>query len=379
MKIAMLGPSYPFKGGIAQYTTRLYRELSRNHEVLFVSFKRQYPGWLYPGEGDRDFSDTELFEPEAHDLLDALNPLSWLSVIRHISAFKPDALLLPWWVMFWAPHFIFIVRGLQLKMKGVHVLYLCHNVVAHDSGWLSRLLTRKALSLGDGFLVQSRQDQSLLETMLGRPHMVRAEHPAYSVPKAQLLSCEDARKELGIQGSTLLFFGFVRPYKGLAVLLEAMSKVLESRHCTLIVAGEVWGDASRYHRQVQQLGIAHNIRWESRYIPQDQVGLFFAASDLVVLPYRSATGSGVVKLAYSHLRPVVVSDVGPLADAVEEGATGYVVPEGDAVALADTIVRHLACNEGDFMQGAISAHLARYGWDRLVKAIESLLPEALAD
>lgn len=368
----MVGPSYPFKGGIPQYTTHLYRQLAVRHDVLFISFTRQYPAWLYPGRGDRDFTDTELRDDRVRPLIDSLNPLSWKKAVQEICAFKPDVVIIPWWVMFWAPQFIYMILGIKRRMKAVHVTFLCHNVIAHEPGWLSLAMTRMTLRLGDGFLVHSGKDKSDLSAMLDHPAVVQVEHPSYDTLDLQRVSREQAREKLCIRGDTVLFFGFVRPYKGLGVLLEAMSLVLKERECTLVIAGEIWGDAHVYTEQIEQLGIAAQVRLVGDYIPQPEVAAYFRACDLVVLPYFSATGSGVVKLAYSFHRPVVVTNVGSLPDAVISGETGYVVPPDDAAALAASILEYFSRSDRANMEEAIARYVPRFSWEAVVQGLEQL-------
>lgn len=378
LRVALLGPSYPFKGGIAQYTTYLYRELAARHEVLFVSFRRQYPGWLYPGESDRDESHTELFEKKARPLIDSLNPLSWRRAVREICQFDPEVVIFPWWVMFWAPLYLYMTWSLRRQLPTVRVLFLCHNVVAHEPSWLSRTLTRLTLERGDAFIVQSDQDEKALCTMLQQPPLRKVEHPAYTVSAEQRWPRERARQELGLEGDVLLFFGFIRPYKGLDLLLQAMPLILSKRPCTLVIAGELWGNRETYQEQLAELDIADNVLLEDNYIPQERVALYFGACDLVVLPYRSATGSGVVKLAHSYQRPVVVTDVGALPTAVVEEQSGYIVPAEDAEALAAAILCHFERGEQRAMESYIADHVQESDWQRLVEGIQELSADAAA-
>jgi len=371
-KIALIGPSYPFKGGIASYTTHLYRELATRHDVLYVAFSRQYPDWLYPGQSDRDPSDTELQEENCRQIIDSLNPLTWRKAVREISDFKPDLVIFPWWVMFWAPQFIYMIRGIRRRVKSSRVVFLCHNVIAHEPGWLSRLLTRLTLRLGDVFLVHSAQDKHALQSMLDHPRVHQVEHPAYDLPRLQRCGRGRARKKLGIEGDVVLFFGFVRPYKGLNVLLDAMAIVLKQRPCTLVVAGEMWGDPRVYNEQIEGLGMSGQVRLIGDYIPQQDIAAYFGASDLVVLPYLSATGSGVVKLAYSYHRPVVVTSVGSLPEAVIEGETGYVVQPGDANALARSILAYFNRSDRAAMESVIARHVQQFSWEPVVDALEAI-------
>jgi glycosyltransferase involved in cell wall biosynthesis len=368
----MVGPSYPFKGGIAQYTTDLYRKLTVQHDVLFVSFKRQYPAWLYPGQGDQDLTDTTLREFSGIPLIDSLNPLSWRRAVLAVCEFKPDLLIFPWWVMFWAPQFIYMIRAIKRRTESCRVLFVCHNVTAHEPSYLSRALTGLTLAQGDGYLVHSQKDMDDLQMILDQPRVIQVEHPSYELQDQHQLSREQARHELGISGKTLLFFGFVRPYKGLGVLLDAMPTILAEEQCTLVIAGEIWGDPRAYTEKIASLGIADHVRLVGEYIPLEDVATYFQACDLVVLPYLSATGSGVLKLAYSYNRPVVVSSVGSLPGGILEGETGYVVPAGNTAALANSIVRHLRREDRAIMEDTIATHVRQFSWEPVIQALEAL-------
>ena len=368
----MVGPSYPFKGGIAQYTTDFYRELAACHQVRFVSFKRQYPAWLYPGQGDRDLTNTELLDDGAVQIIDSLNPLSWRKAVQEICVFGPDVVIFPWWVIFWSPHFIYMIRAIRRRTQSVRVFFLCHNVIAHESSWLSQLITRLTLRLGDGFIVHSEKDKRDLQDMLEHPRVIQVEHPGYELSALQLCAREKARDQLGIAGDVVLFFGFVRPYKGLHILLEAMSIVLKEHECTLVIAGEIWGDPAVYTEQIEKLGMTDQVKLIGAYIPNQDLPAYLASSDLVVLPYLSATGSGVIKLAYSYHRPVVVTRVGSLPDTVIPGKTGYVVPPGDAYALAQAILAHFRRTDRVEMEELIASHLQQFGWKPVIQAVEQL-------
>ena len=376
----MIGPSYPFKGGIPAYTTQFYRELVKNHQVLFCSFRRQYPALLYPGDSDRDPGNTELRDESVLPTIDSINPISWRFTSQKIANFRPDILVIPWWVMFWAPVFICIIRGVRRRSKASRIVFVCHNVVVHEPGWASTLLTRLTLKQGDGFLVHSSLEKSDLRAMIGSANVVQAELPVDNFPDIGASDSEEARQRLGISGNCLLFFGFVRPYKGLAVLLDAMPRILEKLPCQLVVAGEVWGDPGIYTRQIERLGIKDHVRIVGSYVQQADVADYFHASDLVILPYLSATGSGVVKLAYSYGRPVLVTNVGSLPAAVIPESTGHIVEPGDISALADAVIEHFSMkNTVDFTE-AVEEYRQTFSWQQLMRQfdvlIESIVPLA---
>jgi len=372
----MIGPSYPFKGGIAQYTTQLYRALAERHQLMFCSFSRQYPKWLYPGGSDIDLSNTSLREEAAQPLLDSMNPMSWRKTAQEIAVFGADVLILHWWVVFWAPQYAAIIFMLRRRCPKTRLVFICHNVISHESNWWVSAITKKVLSLGDAYLVQSEAEREAMQAWCEpQAKITVAEHPAYDTSAYPRMGRGEARKLLDISGPVLLFFGFVRPYKGLDVLLRAMPEVLEACSCTLVVAGEIWGERQHYQQLAQSLGIEQHVRFVDHYIAQTDVPTYFYASDIVILPYRSATGSGVVKLAYSFGRPVIVAEVGSLPDVVSQGLTGYTVPAVNPAALSRVIVGHLNGADQAAMDNASLAKGQQYTWTALLDGLESLFPQ----
>lgn len=305
MKFALVGPTFPFRGGIAQHTTRLYNALSEKHKVEFYTFRRQYPRWLFPGKTDQDpsqHSDSSIAEP----LLDSLNPLTWFSTAARIQAFHPDALILPWWEAFWGPSFATITR--LVKRSKAKIVFVCHNLEPHEQRPGTKMLTRIALSLGDGFVVQSATDVEYLERLVPKARVKYVPHPIYeSADKAKI-----QRLSIVNRAARLLFFGFVRPYKGLPILLDALPLVLKQKPVHLTVAGEFWESREKYERQILELGIQASVTLLDRYVPDEELALLFEQSDLVILPYISVTTSAALGRAIGHGVPVVVSDVGDL-------------------------------------------------------------------
>ena len=370
MKIVLIGPTYPFKGGIAHYTTLLYRALQERHRVKFYSFTRQYPSWLYPGGSDRDPSTLPIEEPGAVPMLDPLNPISWWRVARAITLDDPDLIVFPWWVPFWAPVFWAIVRLAHRKVDAP-VLFLCHNVLPHEESGLAALLSRAALQQGDYFLVHSSQERKKLLEMFPSALVKQNPHPTYAVFGDADQTCVESRTGLGLTGDIVLFFGFVREYKGLRYLFEALPAVLEEHPVTLLVVGEFWNDAGEYIQLANQLGIRAHVRIIDAYVPNEEVASYFLAADLVVLPYATATGSGVAQIALGLERPVIVTDLPGLAELVEDGVTGLIVPPADPASLARAILRFFREFDREQCQRSIALRNEAFSWQRMVKAIES--------
>lgn len=374
MKICLIGPSYPFRGGIAHYTTLLFRELAQHHDVRFYAFKRQYPLWLFPGKTDKDNSRASIRDDRIEPVLDSLNPLSWYSVFAKIRAFGPDLLILPWWVAFWALQF-WSISKLVKKFTKSKIVFICHNVVEHESNLIAKLLSKFALKMGDYFIVHSEEDLAKLRCIIPLARAVKSFHPTYEIFKQNGWSKEKARQTLGVSGNILLFFGFVRDYKGLSYLIDALPQILRKLDVTLLVAGEFWKNKEVYLAQINRLGIQEKIKIIDKYIPNEEVGLYFAVSDLVVLPYISATGSGIVQLAFGCGRPVVTTKVGSLGEVVSEGKTGYLVDPQDSQSIADSVIDYFSKNkEHEFIQN-IEDSRERFSWKGMRVKIEELACE----
>ena len=375
MRICLIGPTYPYRGGIAHYTTLLARHLreSGEYDVLLISFSRQYPGWLYRGRTDRDPSRRPV-QTEAEYLLNPLNPLTWWRTLRRIEQWRPDVVVLPWWVPFWAPVWAVLGRGVRRLPGAPRLLFICHNVLPHEKGtlgqWLLPAVVRHTLAPGDGFIVHAQSSAERLEAILPEARFRVTPHPSYAALG------RDREKALPVpvpqDRPLLLFAGFVRPYKGLDVLLEALPSVLARRSVHLLAAGEFWEDVEGYREQTAALGIADAVTLLDAYLPDEQLAACMAAADVVVLPYRSATQSGVVQLAFGYQRPVITSDVDGLREAVAHEQTGLLVPPEDPAALAAAINRFFDEDLGDAMRANIQAQAGRFSWERLSAALLDL-------
>ncbi len=334
-RFCLIGPTYPYRGGISHYNTCLIRELSGAGDICAINFTRLYPGFLFPGTTQLDESARPL-TADSTRLIDSINPFTWIRAGVHAARGKPDLVLVQWWHPFFAPAMFTICLVAKL-MRRAKVVFICHNVLPHEKSLFGRLLAALAFSVSDGFLVHSREDRdTLLRIRRNAPVIVHA-HPIYEFFGTGRLTKEAARAKIGagsFPGPLLLFFGYIRGYKGLSYLIEAMPLIREKVPATLLVVGEFYDDPAPYAELVERLGLADAVRFENRYVANEEVEGFFVASDLVVLPYVSATQSGIVQIAIALNRPVVATDVGGLSEAVSPEKTGFVVPPRDPAALA---------------------------------------------
>jgi glycosyltransferase involved in cell wall biosynthesis len=337
MRVSILGPAYPLRGGIAHHVYWLWKELNnRGHTVQVVSFRKLYPSILFPGTTQLDNSRLKL---DAHALptLTPLNPASWLQAFKQVKAFSPDVIVFQWWQPFFGPLVGTLAR--LFRRSGFKCIIECHNVISHEDNPLDRLLGRFALSAADDFITHSTKDREELLAIVPGKKVTVSPLPfldEFSAPAA----------ERRVAGTTILFFGTIRKYKGLDVLLAAMPKVLQKVECNLIVVGEFYDPIDRYRKLIREHRIENHVRLDNRYVPNEEVPGIFQEADLLVLPYYRATQSGVVRMALSNGLPMVASTAGGLSEAVRENITGLLFPPGDPDALANQIVSYFTNNLG---------------------------------
>lgn len=303
--------------------------------------------------------------------MDSLNPWTWVQTANAVAAGKPDVVIFKYWHPFFAPCYAALASRIRHTCSA-RILFVCDNILPHERFPGSVALTRLAFRYAHAFIVLSRTVQNDLLQLSPRARHRLVAHPIYEMFTG-LVSKATARKRLGIaERRVLLFFGLVRPYKGLDILLEALPEILQRVNVRLLVAGEFYDNESRYRDILRRNGCERAVTIVPRYIPTDQVGLYFSAADAVVLPYRSATQSGIVQIAYQFSRPVITTNVGGLAEAVEDGKTGFVVPPEQPSALAGAVTAfYQKKREGEFLRN-VKAARKKFSWEPLVKAVEEL-------
>jgi glycosyltransferase involved in cell wall biosynthesis len=364
MRICFIAPVPPFQGGIAKYCYSLAKELEKRHDLLLLSYARQYPALLYGKKSQIDPDiDKESIRKEFRNLsfdIDSASPGSWRETARRIDAFSPQLVIIPWWVVYWGPMYLYLL--LSLKRKGIRVLFLCINVYEHEDTPLKKELTKFVLKRVAHFIVHSEQEKrQILEF-----------HPAARVTKHLLplftyseLSLPQRQNDV----INLLFFGFVRRYKGLDLLLRALA-MLKAEKIKLRVAGQFWKDKEEYLRLVLELGISEMVQIEDGYISDEEMSRYFAGSDLVVLPYKRSITSGVIATAYGFRKPVLATRVGGFHEVIEDGSTGKLVAPDDAQALAEGIRWFIGNRTTDFAGNITRFTAQRMSWSSLVDRIE---------
>ena len=373
MKVIIVGTAYPYRGGLSAFNERMAREyLQAGHEVEIYTFTLQYPGFLFPGK--TQYSD----EPAPADLkivrrINSCNPFNWIRVGKEIRRKNPDLMITKFWLPFMAPCLGTIERMVR-KNRRTRVISILDNVIPHEKRIGDRLFAKYFVGATDGFVAMSRsvlQDLNLFDTQKPRRF---CPHPLYD-HYGQCLSKTEAREllELDPHCRYVLFFGFIRSYKGLDLLLEAFADPrLKDLNVKLIVAGEFYGDPKPYREQIERLGIADRIVLATDFIPDSCVNRYFGACDIVAQPYKSATQSGVTQIAFHFEKPMLVTDVGGLAEIVPHGKTGYVV-KPDVQEIRDALTDYFGNGREEAYTQGVREEKKKYAWSNMTQAIAELM------
>ena len=374
-RIVIIGPAHPLRGGLAAYNERLahaYQE--QGHEVTIFTFSLQYPSFLFPGK--TQYST----EPAPKDLniriaINSINPLNWWKVGRAIRKLQPDLVICKFWLPFMGPCFGTILR-LVKKDPNVKVVSIIDNIIPHEKRPGDRMLAQYFVDTVDAFVVMSRSVGEDMKQFVNNQPITYIPHPIYD-SYGVLLRKEDAQQWLDIPKGKpyLLFFGFIRAYKGLDLLIRAMAdERIRQRGVRLIVAGEFYGDEQGYLDLIKEMKVADSLILKTDFIPDSEVRYYFCAADLVVQPYKSATQSGISQLAYHFEKPMLVTNVGGLPEIVQHGKSGYVVAV-EPSAIADAIIDYYTSQKEAQFVAAVQEAKKMYSWENLVDGIWKLIED----
>ena len=373
MKIALLSCFYPYRGGISQFNACLYGELSKNHIVKAFNFSRQYPEFLFPGKTQYVTADDEAVPVESESLLDTANPFSYISTYRKIRDWNPDVLIVRYWMSYFAPSLGYITRRMKKHCKVISIL---DNVVPHEQRFFDTPLTRYFLKGSTGSVTLCEAVSKDLLRLQPDARYTVIQHPLYS-HFGEKLERAEAERRLGLKPGrkNILFFGLIRTYKGLDILLEAFGML--SDEYQLIIAGEPYGSFDRYQQIIDRLPGKERIVMDLKYIKDSQVTDYFSAADVAVLPYRSATQSGISSVSYHFEVPMIITDVGGLKETIGDRGTGLVAAESTPEAISNEIERYFS--DPDIARDCITnirAEKERLSWksfaDRLIEFINVL-------
>jgi len=371
MKIIIIGSAYPFRaGGITSYNERLARAFTQHgDDVTIYTFSLQYPGFLFPG------TTQYSTEPAPTDLnirvrINSINPFNWCSVGKELKKINADLIIVRYWIPFMGPCFGTILRKVK-KNKHTKVVCIADNVIPHEKRLGDVAFTKYFLKPIDSFITMSESVLTDLKKFEPNKPAVFVPHPLYD-NFGEKISKEAARKKLGLPADQkiLLFFGFIRKYKGLDILLDAL-KILQDQNSDqktkLLIAGEFYGERKPYDTQIEQLGIKDNLILRTDFIADSEVKYYLCAADVVVQPYRDATQSGVTPLAYHFEKPMIVTNVGGLPSLVPDNKVGLVA-EPTAISIAEKIIEYFEKGEQYFVPYLIEEK-KKYSWQNMTESI----------
>ena len=339
MRIALLSCFYPYRGGISQFNACLFEELGKTNDVKAFNFTRQYPEFLFPGKTQKVTEDDEAVPVRSTSVLDTANPFSYLRTVREIRRWKPDLLIVRYWMSWFAPSLGYVCRRMR---RSCSVIGILDNVVPHEPHFFDAPLTKYFLSGCDGYVTLCEAVSTDLLRLRPDARFTVIRHPLYS-HFGKKMPREEAESRLGLEHGkkNLLFFGLIREYKGLDILLEAFAGL--DAHYQLIIAGEPYGSFGHYQEIIDGIpGGNRRIVKALHYVRDSEVSLYFSAADLTVLPYRSATQSGISSVSYHFEVPMVVTPVGGLKETIGERGTGIVAEDMTPEAIRAEIVRYFA-------------------------------------
>ena len=375
MKIVILGPAHPYRGGIAALNERLAVQfIQEGHDVTIFNFKLQYPDFLFPGKTQYTEDAAPENIPNVRKV-NSVHPFNWISVGRELKRLRPDLLIVRYWLPFMAPALGTICR---IVRKNHHTKLICiaDNIIPHEKRIGDRLFTRYFTGKIDGFIAMSQEVYKDLEKFVREPVRRYAPHPIYD-HYGEIISREKALAHLNLSPEFryLLFFGFIRNYKGLDLLLEAMAdKRLQTGKIKLIVAGEYYGNETYYQELIQKYELADKLVLHTSYIPSSEINNYFCAADLVVQPYKSATQSGVTQVGYYFDKPMLVTNVGGLSEIIADQVAGYVV-EPASGKIADAIVDFYENSRGAAFTKEMQKLKQKFSWTNLTQNIFSIYEE----
>jgi glycosyltransferase involved in cell wall biosynthesis len=369
LRLTVFGPGHPFRGGIARATTAMVQSLvDAGHDVRFLTPRRQYPGWLYPGATDREPDACPQLDV-ASPVLDPFNPGGWPAARKLASEHRADAWILPYWTWAWAGLWWYLLRSPGRPP----VLSVVHNPADHDTGWWQRSAARRILGRCQGLFTHARGLARDLEREY--PTLPVGSHLLPAVGSSVVVDRRTARTDLDISDDrrVALFLGLIRPYKGVEGLVEAAVELPSDSDWLILIAGEPWKDlGEKLKRRVSTLGLSHRVRLDLRWIPEEQVATLLAAADLLVLPYRRGSQSAVAPMALQHGLPVLSTAVGGVPELIVDGVNGVVVPPGDPVAIS-TVLGELDRRRLAELASGARRSAADLTWEGYIAALVDLL------
>lgn len=371
MKIVIVSPAYPLRGGIADFAAQLYLELSKENEVSVFTFKRQYPKIFFPGKTQLSIGEDENKIPTNIEI-DSINPITWISAASKIISFKPDVVIFKYWMPFFAPCYRTIAKRIKKKTQA-KLIAVCHNVIPHEKKLGDEFLTKSFLSTMDYYILLSEEVKKDLLKIVQNPKAAVLPHPVYS-KFGEIIYKDEAKNFLDLKEKNyILFFGIIRSYKGLDILIESLRLIKNEIDVNLIVAGEFYDDQKKYLDLIEKSGLKNRIILFDKFIPANEVKYYFCAADALILPYRDATQSGILQIAVNFNKPVIASNVGGISEVIKDSHNGYIVDKENPAQLAKAIVKFFKEEKLEPFTKNISNLKEIYSWKYFVNGIYELI------
>ncbi len=375
-KIIIIGPAYPYRGGNALFVTQTFEKLKDDFDVKIFNYSLLYPSILFPGTTQFDKSEKQLFKVPNERLVNSISPLNWYKVSKRIIQEKADLIIFDWW----HPFFGFchgVISSLIKKDYSNKILFITENVVSHEANSIDKILTKIGLRNASMFLALSKNVEEELERFAKGNKIFRSELPIYDCYKNdEIPEISKFKSQLGINNDdqVILFFGYVRKYKGLDILLKAFPKILQKFPNTfLLVVGEFYDKPDSYFKLIEELNITKRVRVINQFVLNEEVAKYYLSSDIVVLPYRSATQSGILNVAYGFNKPVIVTNVGGLAEFVTEGKTGFVIKPDSEDEIVKGYEEYLRKKDEENFKENILEYNRKNSFDNLPKLISQII------
>ena len=376
MKIILISVFPPYRGGISTHSSILYENLiNQKHDVIAINYLRQYPSFLFPGKNQFD-NDSVSNKMENKRLIDTLSPKTWIETSDFIFETNPDVVIFRFWNPFFGISLGSIAKRLKKKGFSKPLLSICDNIIPHENFIGSNILTKFYLKYIDGFIVQSDTVGKELKTLKPNAKFIKRFHPIYDIYGTRK-DKKIAKKDLGLKSKhVILFFGIIREYKGLDILIESINILknkLKDFH--LLIVGECYENIDKYLLLIKKYKLNNLITFINEYVPDQDVTKYFSCSDVVVLPYKTASQSGVIQVAYNFNIPVVTTDVGGLSEYIEEGSTGLLVKSNNPLKLSETLYDNLENDNFNQFSINIKEYKKKFSWEYFIKGIEEIIDE----
>jgi glycosyltransferase involved in cell wall biosynthesis len=377
-KIVIVGPAYPYRGGNSLFVSYVSDSLMREYNVKIINYSLLYPSILFPGTSQFDKSNTLIKKIENERVINSINPFTWIIAANKIRKEKPDLIVFDWWHPFFSfCHFtisFLVKKGFRNK-----ILFITENFVSHEGHFIDKLLTKIGLSNASAFLALSEKVVKELQASGYQKMIYQSELPVYECYKPDILSGNTIER-LGYtsENKVLLFFGYVRKYKGLDLLIEAMPDIIkEIPEVRLLIVGEFYDDPMPYLDKMNELGLSSCIKIVNKFVPNEEVGKYYLASDLNILPYRSATQSGILNVSYGFLKPVIVTNVGGLSESVINGKTGIVIEPDSPSAIVKGVKDFFKLNEKVDFAGNIKDYIKENKFEKLPELFQQIIEDSI--